>query len=129
MFEHDLTYDIYREDITFVDHITTLPGGASMVTHGKASFYAHHGKPLASRVLACHSATARTSFSPACRPVVQRALCRPRQAPRLLTVARDDPIPLQDSYRRLMWSIRFHGTLFLSQLNVRVAPGQPSMDS
>lgn len=36
MFEHDLTYDIYREDITFIDHISTLPGG-SMVTHGKAS--------------------------------------------------------------------------------------------
>lgn len=37
VFEHDLTYDIYREDITFVDNISNLPGGAMMVTHGKVS--------------------------------------------------------------------------------------------
>ena len=35
LFEHDITYDIYRDDITFLDNITTLPGGMHTVTHGK----------------------------------------------------------------------------------------------
>lgn len=51
MFEHDLTYDIYRDDITFIDHISTLPGG-SMVTHGKARTSAPRALfPVHSRVL------------------------------------------------------------------------------
>lgn len=60
LFEHDITYDIYRDDITFLDNITTLPGGMHTVTHGK------------------------------------------------------------ESYRKVMWSVRFHGKLFFSRLQVNI---------
>lgn len=44
------------------------------------------------------------------------------RVPRRLTVGVIPRLRLsQDSYRRLMWSVRFHGTLFFSALNVRRA--------
>ena len=37
IFERDLSYDIYRDDITFIDNISAFPGGLSAInaTHGK----------------------------------------------------------------------------------------------
>ena len=47
-FVADLSYDIYRDDITFIDNISSLPGGLhSHITHGKARAAA-----LAPRLLA-----------------------------------------------------------------------------